>query len=340
MRVVVVGGAGYIGGHTAKALQQRGYDVLIYDSLATGHRSMCRNLPIFIGDIRDHKKLREALKDCDVIIHFAARAYVGESVRDPRGYFETNVEGSLSLLNTALELGIEKIVFSSSCATYGVPSCMPIPDSAVQNPINPYGDSKLFIERALFAYSRAYGVRSVILRYFNAAGADEQGEIGEAHDPETHLIPSAFEAIEGKRSELEVFGDDYPTFDGTCIRDYIHVCDLAEAHALALEYLANGGSTTAINLGTGTGNSVREVIRMVEEVTGSRVPIKVAARRLGDPPVLVADPAKAKEILGWSAKRDLHKMVSTAWKWHQQIGRKSSLAETKEVASRGVGVID
>ena len=326
MKVIVVGGAGYIGGHTAKVLEQRGHDVLIYDNLSTGSRRMCRNLPLAVGDIRDHKRLRQALKDRDVIVHFAARAYVGESVLDPRGYFETNVEGSLSLLNAALEVGIEKVVFSSSCATYGVPSCVPIPDSAVQNPINPYGDSKLFIERALSAYSCAYGMRSVSLRYFNAAGADEEGEIGEVHDPETHLIPSAFEAIAKRRPALDIFGDDYPTLDGTCIRDYIHVSDLAEGHALALEYLAKGGSTTAVNLGTGKGNTVREVIRMVEDVAKASVPVSVTARRLGDPPMLVADPARAKGILGWTAKRDLRQIVSTAWNWHRRMNRVSSVA--------------
>jgi UDP-glucose-4-epimerase GalE len=259
--------------------------------------------------------LQKALRGCDVVLHFAAHAYVGESVIDPRKYFDNNVEGSLSLLNAAVDSGVKNIIFSSTCATYGIPEEVPIADTTVQNPVNPYGASKLFFEHALKAYDQAYGMRSVALRYFNAAGADESGELGEIHKREVRLIPAALEAVIGKRPALQIFGDDYPTPDGTCIRDYVHVNDLAEAHVLALRYLVNGGESTALNLGTGRGHSIRQVLSSIREVTGHDVPCEISPRRAGDPPVLIADPTRSERVLQWKARRDLRAMTSTAWHW-------------------------
>jgi len=250
-------------------------------------------------------------------MHFAAHAYVGESVENPRKYFRNNVEAALVLLNTAVDCGVKNFIFSSTCAVYGTPAKVPITEDIPRQPINPYGASKLFFENALEAYSRAYGLRHASLRYFNAAGADESGEIGECHDPETHLIPLALAAASGGAA-LSVFGTDYATPDGTCVRDYIHVNDLADAHVLALKHLARGGESFAANLGTGGGASVREIINTVEEVTGKEVRCNNAPRRPGDPPVLVADPARAQELLGWAASRGLREIVETAWKWMQR----------------------
>jgi UDP-glucose-4-epimerase GalE len=250
-------------------------------------------------------------------MHFAAHAYVGESVTNPRKYFHNNVEGGLSLLNAALEAGINKIIFSSTCAVYGDPPKVPIEENIPRQPVNPYGVSKLFFEQALEAYDRAYGFRYASLRYFNAAGADESGEIGELHDPETHLIPLALRAAAGVGPALQIFGADYPTPDGTCIRDYIHVNDLASAHVRALEHLAAGKESFAVNVGTGAGASVREVISAVERVAGQAVPHTVVPRRPGDPPALVANPTKAQSLLNWKATRGLHEIVSTAWSWEE-----------------------
>jgi UDP-glucose-4-epimerase GalE len=248
-------------------------------------------------------------------MHFAAHAYVGESVSNPRKYFHNNVEGGLALLNAAVDTGVKKIIFSSTCAVYGEPAKVPIEENIPRQPVNPYGVSKLFFEQALEAYDRAYGVRYASLRYFNAAGADESGEIGELHDPETHLIPLAMRAAAGLGSALHVFGADYPTPDGTCIRDYIHVNDLATAHVKALEYLEAGKESLAVNVGTGTGASVREVISMVERAAGRKVPHQMDPRRRGDPPALVANPAKAQSMLNWRATRGLEEIVNTAWQW-------------------------
>lgn len=253
----------------------------------------------------------------DAVMHFAAHSQVGESVQKPRIYFQNNAEAGLALLNCALDAGVRRFVFSSTCAVYGVPAKVPITEDNPRQPVNPYGTSKLFFENALEAYDRAYGLRYMSLRYFNAAGADESGEIGELHDPETHLIPAALKAVTGERGELELFGSDYPTPDGTCVRDYIHVNDLAEAHVLALKHIEAGNSSAALNLGTGIGCSVQEVIAMVEEVTGRKVPRRVAPRRPGDPPLLVADPARAQATLHWKATRSLRKIVETAWQWEQ-----------------------
>jgi len=318
--VLVIGGAGYIGSHTSRALQRAGHEVLIFDNLSTGYEILASGSELIRGDILDKSVLAPALARADAIMHFAAHAYVGESVTNPRKYFRNNVEGGLSLLNTALEAGVKKIVFSSTCAVYGEPAKVPIEENTPRQPVNPYGVSKLFFEQALESYDRAYGFRYASLRYFNAAGADESGEIGELHDPETHLIPLALNAAAGTGPELHIFGSDYPTPDGTCIRDYIHVNDLASAHVKALGHLAAGKESFAANLGTGTGESIRQVIAEVEKVTGKHVPHKFVARRPGDPPALVANPAKAQQLLQWKATRALGEIVSTAWKWaeHRQ----------------------
>lgn len=318
MVVLVVGGAGYIGSHTARALKQAGHDVIVFDNLSTGYESLAAGFELIKADMLDASALAAAMRRVDAIMHFAAHAYVGESVTNPRKYFRNNVEGGLSLLNAALEAGVKKIIFSSTCAVYGEPAKVPIEENTPRQPVNPYGVSKLFFEQALEAYDRAYEFRYASLRYFNAAGADESGEIGELHDPETHLIPLALRAAAGTGSELQVFGSDYPTPDGTCIRDYIHVNDLASAHVKALEHLAAGKGSFAVNVGTGSGYSVQEVISAVEEVTGKPVPHKVVPRRAGDPPRLVANPAKVQALLGWKATRGLREDVATAWNWMQR----------------------
>jgi UDP-glucose-4-epimerase GalE len=323
LTILVVGGAGYIGSHAARALRRSGYEVVIYDNLCTGFRRLARGFELVEGDIVDEARLRPVLARVDAVMHFAAHAYVGESVENPRKYFRNNVLGALSLLNSVLDAGIRRIVFSSSCAVYGIPGQVPITEQMPRAPVNPYGASKLFFEDALEAYSPAYGLRSVSLRYFNAAGADESGEIGELHDPETHLIPLALAATTANGPALQVHGSDYPTPDGTCVRDYIHVSDLADAHVRALQYLETWrdekqGNSLAVNLGTGRGHSILEVIRAVETATGSPVRRVLGPRRSGDPPVLVADPAKAQRVLGWTAKRNLTEIVSTALMWSQR----------------------
>jgi UDP-glucose-4-epimerase GalE len=317
MVVLVIGGAGYIGSHTARALKRAGHDVIVFDNLSTGYEFLASGFELVKGDVLDRAALDRVLPKSDAIMHFAAHAYVGESVTNPRKYFHNNVEGGLSLMNAALDAGVKKIIFSSTCAVYGEPAKVPIVENTVRQPVNPYGVSKLFFEQILEAYDRAYGFRYASLRYFNAAGADESGEIGELHDPETHLIPLALQAAAGAGQELQVFGSDYPTPDGTCVRDYIHVNDLASAHVKALEHLAAGKYSVALNVGTGTGYSVQQVISAVEEATGKRVPRKLVARRPGDPPALVANPAKAQAMLQWKATRGLREIVATARKWMQ-----------------------
>ncbi len=313
----MVGGAGYIGSHAARALRRSGYEAILYDNLVTGHRRLAQGFELVQGDIADEATLRSALKRVDGVMHFAAHAYVGESVENPRKYFRNNVEAALTLLNATLDAGIRRFVFSSTCAVYGEPAKVPITEDNPRRPVNPYGTSKLFCEYALEAYDRAYGLRSACLRYFNAAGADESAEIGELHDPETHLIPLALVAAAGG-PELKVFGTDYPTPDGTCIRDYIHVNDLADAHIRALQHLEKGGDSIAVNLGSGSGNSVLEVVHAAETVTGRQVRRKIGPRRPGDPPVLVADATLAQRALGWKATRALPEIVSSAWKWMQR----------------------
>lgn len=316
-RVLVTGGAGYIGSHTAHALRRHGFNTIIYDNISTGHKVLAKDFELVIGDIGDDATLAGALGGVDAIIHFAAYAYVGESVFNPRKCFENNVAKALTLLNTAVENGIGTIVFSSTCAVYGVPSTTPITEKSPLQPINPYGVSKLFFENAQQAYERAHGLRFASLRYFNAAGADESNKIRELHAPETHLVPLALAAAAGYGPELEILGVDYPTPDGTCIRDYVHVMDLAEAHVLALKHLASKKTSLTVNLGTGVGHSVKQVISTVENVTGKTVPWRAAARRPGDPPILVADPSRAHEILGWRAVRSFPEIVSSAWTWMQ-----------------------
>lgn len=317
MAVLVVGGAGYIGSHAAHVLKRKGYEVIIYDNLSTGHAVLADGFELITGNLADSAKLAKVLARVDAVMHFAAFAYVGESVTNPRKYFQNNVQDGLTFLNAVLESKVRKFIFSSTCAVYGMPDKVPISEDTLRKPVNPYGETKLVFELALEAYGRAYGLRYVSFRYFNAGGADEGGAIGELHDPEPHLIPVAFEAIRGKRPALEIFGTDYPTPDGTCIRDYIHVTDLAEAHLAGLEYLAKGEST-ALNLGTGQGYSVKEVISTIERVTGKKVPVRQSSRRPGDPPSLVADPTRAEKTLNWKAKRLLEEIVSTAWKWSEK----------------------
>lgn len=314
MRVLVTGGAGYIGSHAARALAQSGHEVVIVDNLSTGHQYLAHGFQLVEADIADSNRVRPVLSNVDAVMHFAAHAYVGESILDPAKYFHNNVRNGLAFLDAVVQARVPYFIFSSSCAIYGVPSTIPITERTLRNPVNPYGSTKLAFEGALESYGPAYGLRTVSLRYFNAAGAHDSGEIGEDHTPETHLIPLVLEAAAGRRV-LDIFGDDYPTPDGTCIRDYIHVSDLADAHVKALEYLVSGGKNTAINLGTGTGYSVRNVIDAVEHVTGRVVPCKVGPRRPGDPPELVADVTLARELLDWHAKRDLSNMIETAWKW-------------------------
>jgi len=316
--ILVVGGAGYIGSHAARALRSAGHDVIVFDNLSTGHELLASGFELVRGDVLDPRSLAPLLSRADAIMHFAAHAYVGESVSNPRKYFRNNVEGGLSLLNAALEAGVKKIIFSSTCAVYGEPAKTPIEENIPRQPVNPYGISKLFFEHALEAYDRAYGFRFASLRYFNAAGADDSGEIGELHDPETHLIPVALRAAAGLGPELQVFGSDYPTADVTCIRDYVHVNDLASVHVRALEHLAAGKESFAVNVGTGVGASVQQVIAAVEKITGKRVPRTVVPRRPGDPPALVANPAKAQSLLHWKAERNLENIVSTAWNFMER----------------------
>jgi len=318
--VLVTGGAGYIGSHACKALAAAGYLPVAYDNMAYGHRWAVRWGPLVEGDIADRAALRAAIAEHKPVgvMHFAAYTYVGESVTDPRKYFENNVGGTLSLLGAMVETGVRRIIFSSTCATYGEPETVPITEATPANPINPYGDTKRVIELALRWYGAAYGIDWLALRYFNAAGADPDGDIGEDHDPETHLIPLAIMAAAGTGKGLKVFGTDYPTPDGTAVRDYIHVTDLAEAHVAGFRLLEAGGASGAINLGTGSGYSVRQVIEAVERASGRKVPAEDAPRRPGDPPELVADASLAAERLGWRPRLSgLDEIAATAWRWHR-----------------------
>lgn len=317
MNILVTGGAGYIGSTTARLIEESGYQPIIYDNLSTGHRWAAENRVFVEADLQDPAALQQVLKEqkIDAVIHFAAHAYVGESVAQPRKYFHNNVVNTLNLLDAMLDVGVKYIVFSSTCATYGIPQELPISEQHPQRPVNPYGESKLFVERALHWYGQAYGLRWVALRYFNAAGAS--GNLGECHDPETHLIPLAIQAALN-HTPLSVFGSDYPTKDGTAIRDYVHVEDLANAHLSALRYLVAGNQSRAFNLGTGEGHSVREVLRMVEEVAGAAVPYKLDERRPGDPPVLVANSDNARQVLQWAPKFSLRQIIESAWLWESR----------------------
>ncbi|GAB6058251.1 UDP-glucose 4-epimerase GalE [Desulfonatronum parangueonense] len=317
--ILVTGGAGYIGSQTCKALAAAGYRPVTLDNMVYGHEWAVKWGELVRGDILDARALDAVFsRHAPVaVIHFAAYAYVGESVTDPEKYYRNNVGGSLSLLEAMRRHDCRYMVFSSTCATYGEPKEIPIPENHPQHPVNPYGWSKLMIEQMLKDFDAAYGMRHVALRYFNAAGADPDGMVGEEHDPETHLIPLAILAALGKRGALSVFGRDYPTPDGTAIRDYIHVADLAEAHVAALKFLFAENRSEAFNLGTGTGHTVQQVIETVQEVGGRKVPVSDAPRRAGDPPALVAVADKARNILGWEPKiSDLQGIIRTAWDWH------------------------
>jgi UDP-glucose-4-epimerase GalE len=325
MNVLVTGGAGYIGSHTAKALHASGHTPIVIDNLSFGHEWAVKWGPFERGDLQDVEWLGDVFDRhrVEAVIHFAASALVGESMVDPRKYFRNNTVNTLNLLDTMVDRGVNRIVFSSTCATYGVPEHVPIDETHPQAPVNPYGQSKLFVEQILHWYSHAYDLGYVALRYFNASGADPDGEIGEVHDPETHLIPLVIEAALGRCASVGVFGTDYPTPDGTAIRDYIHVADLADAHLRALDYLVSGRVSMAINLGTGRGHSVREVIETVGMVAGAPVPHVEQPRRVGDPPELVADPSRARQVLGWTPRyADLRTIVEHAWRWHTREDRR------------------
>jgi UDP-arabinose 4-epimerase len=323
VKILVTGGAGYVGSHACKALAAAGHEPVVYDNLSTGHRWAVRWGPLVEGDLRDRERLAWAFAEYrpDMVMHFAARAYVGESVADPQLYYDNNVGGTLALLSEMRRHDVRRIVFSSTCATYGIPQVVPIGVDTPQQPVNPYGHSKLHCERMLRDFCTAYGFAAVALRYFNAAGADPEGEIGEAHDPETHLIPLALAAAAGDIEVLEVYGDDWPTPDGTCVRDYVHVEDLAQAHVLAIARTEIAGFQ-ACNLGVGRGFSIRVVLDTVARVTGRTVPIRMAARRAGDPPTLVAAPGAATEWLGWQPRHiTLDSIIDTAWRWYRQMPR-------------------
>lgn len=321
--ILVTGGAGYIGSHTVHALKNAGYKVIIIDNLVYGHRDLVESVlqvELIEGDTSDRKLLDELFKSRDIaaVMHFSAYAYVGESVKDPAKYYRNNVIGTLVLLEAMLAASVNKFVFSSTCATYGVPKTVPIPEDHPQNPINPYGESKLMVEKILSDFNNAYDLKSVRFRYFNAAGADPSGLLGEDHNPETHLIPLVLQTALGKRESISIFGTDYPTTDGTCVRDYIHVNDLADAHVLGLEYLLKGGDSAVFNLGNGNGFSVKEVIETARQVTGKNIKAIECDRRPGDPPALIGSGDKARQILGWQPKYpDLQDIITHAWKWHQ-----------------------
>jgi len=322
LRVLVTGGAGYIGSHTAKALAEAGLEPVVLDNLSEGHRWAVQWGPLVEGNLSDRPLLRETLRQhsIEAVIHFAAHAYVGESMREPRRYFQNNVTDALVLLDTVLDAGIRTVVFSSSCAVYGKPQSVPIAEANPKLPLNPYGESKLFFERALGWYGVAYGLRSACLRYFNAAGADAEGKLGELHRCETHIVPLVVEAALGRRGPVEVFGTDYPTKDGTAVRDFVHVSDLADAHVLALQRLVREKESLTVNLGTGQGVSVVEIIRAVEKQAGHAVSWRPGPRRAGDPPALIADPTQAARLLGWKPNRStLSEIVASAWRWHQAL---------------------
>jgi UDP-glucose 4-epimerase len=320
VRIFVTGGAGYIGSHAVRLFLQRGHDVWVYDSLVNGHRAAVPADRLIVGDLADTDHLDRVFAEhrIEAVVHFAAFAYVGESMRQPGRYYLNNFINTLHFLEVMHRHQVSRIVFSSTCATYGIPPSLPITEDTPQQPINPYGKSKLAVERTLLDYAQTHHWQVALLRYFNAAGASPDGDIGEHHDPETHLIPLLIQAAQKQRGPVEIFGTDYPTPDGTCIRDYIHVNDLASAHLLALERL-EPGRPICCNLGTGRGHSVREVIQTVEEVTGLPVPVKESPRRPGDPPELVASADRARSLLGWKPDYpDLRAIITTAWNWHRK----------------------
>jgi UDP-glucose 4-epimerase len=316
--VLVAGGAGYIGAHTCLNLAERGFRPIVFDNLSNGHAEFAKWGPLEVGDIRDRKRLDEVLQTYkpQAILHFAAAIEVGASVREPLAFYDNNVTGTVVLLQAAQAAGINKLVFSSTCATYGVPASVPLNEQHRQLPINPYGHSKLIVEQILQELDRHKAFRSCILRYFNAAGADPEGRIGEWHSPETHAIPIALETALGRRPYFQVLGTDYETRDGSCVRDFVHVLDLADAHTRAVEYLLNGGTSKALNLGTGHGTTVKELLKAVQSVVGRQFDVQYGPRREGDSPALVADNARAKRDLGWSPRHNLRTIIETAHNWH------------------------
>lgn len=324
MTVLVTGGAGYVGSHALRALLEIGLPCVVLDNLDRGNRELVLDAELIVGDIADRALVRRILEEYRVtsVMHFAAYAYVGESVNHPDKYYQNNVASTISLLKCVAEADIKSIVFSSTCSTYGLPESIPMTEEHPQRPVNPYGAGKLMVERILQDFDNAYGLRSAILRYFNAAGADPAGHIGELHEPETHLIPLALQTAAGLRDELEVFGTDYPTPDGTCIRDYVHVTDLARAHVLGLERLMAGNQSEVFNLGNGSGFSVKTVIETAERITGRRIKSRPSPRRAGDPHTLVGSSDKARRVLGWSPRFDsLEAIIETAWHWQQRRAR-------------------
>jgi UDP-glucose-4-epimerase GalE len=323
VRILVTGGAGYIGSHTANHLQARGDDVVVLDSLVKGHRAAIGGLPLIVGDIRDAELIESCVRQhrIETVVHFAALKSVEASVCDPFGYFDVNVGGTMTLARAAIAGGVQRLVFSSSCAVYGQPDRLPVDERGELAPENPYGETKLAAERLLRSLETATGLRTVALRYFNAAGAADDGSTGEDWLGATNLIPSVLRVAAGQDAALSVFGTNFPTPDGTAIRDYVHVLDLAEAHALALDHLAAGGRSIAVNIGTGRGSSVREVIATAESVVGRPIPVIEEDRRQGDPPAVWADARLASELLGWTAQRDLRAILESAWSWHQSHPR-------------------
>lgn len=320
MSILVIGGAGYIGSHTAHILKERGYDVVVFDSLELGHRQAVEGLPFVQGNYADKSALDAAMQEhnVDAVMHFGAYASVGDSVADPRKYYENNVAGGLVILGSMLDNNVKHMIFSSSAATYGEPQIIPIPEDHPQKTTNPYGETKLMYERILRDYDHAFGMKSVSLRYFNAAGADPQGRWGEDHTPEQHIIPLVIDAALGRRAEVKIFGTDWDTRDGTCLRDFIHIVDLADAHIRALEYLRNGGQTTAYNLGNSYGTTVKEVVEATERVTGRKINAVPAPRRPGDPGRLVASCERIKAELGWSPQYpDIETIIEHACKWRE-----------------------
>jgi len=324
MNILVTGGAGYIGSHAVLALTEAGHDVVILDSLVYGHRDIVAKWPrtrLVVGDIGDRVLLERLLRETpfDAAMHFCAYAYVGESVSDPSKYWRNNVASTLTLLEALVAVDVKRFVFSSTCATYGVPTAIPIVESHPQNPINPYGMTKLVVEKMLADFDAAYGLKSTVFRYFNAAGADPKGRAGEDHDPETHLIPLAIDVATGRRPSLAIFGTDYPTPDGTCVRDYVHVSDLADAHVLGLEFLLRENRSDAFNLGNGDGHSVRRIVQAVERASGRKIATVDHPRRAGDPPALVGSAEKARRTLGWKPRfADIDTIVGHAWEWHRR----------------------
>ena len=328
-KILVVGGAGYIGSHCVLALLEKGYEVVVFDNLSTGHKETIETLSKYgkldfvKGDLLNPADLKKLFCDFDIasVVHFAAFSQVGESVKNPQKYYINNVCGTLNLLSAMLESNVKKIVFSSTAATYGEPEYIPIDENHPQKPINPYGQSKLMIEKIMDDYDKAYGLKSVRLRYFNVAGADSKTRIGEWHDPETHLIPNVLKSTFAGGKTFEMYGNDYNTKDGTCVRDYINIEDLISAHLLALDYLNNNGKTTYFNLGTNDGNTVKEVFNVCKKITNKRIEVKQMPRRDGDPASLIADNQKAKNILNWKPNRTLNESIKTAYEWEKELQR-------------------